>query len=87
MYIRETARRGAGGASGQADTTRVVTFAGGDGAALPQGGTMSREFTEVFGYIGRQGFRFLMFPYRIGRRVGGGLRGKPSWDERNSFIR
>ena len=74
-YIRET-QRGSGGSnpSNPADTSKVVTMSGGDGTALPPAGTMSREFTEVFGYLIRRFFGFFIFPYKIGRRIGGRLR-------------
>lgn len=71
-YIRDAARTGGGGdPSTKTDTTKVVAMSGGEGAALPPAGTMSREFTEVFGYLIRRFFGFFLFPYKIGRRVGG----------------
>ncbi len=72
-YIRDTERR-SGSPATRTDTTKVVAFSGGDGGALPPAGTMSREFTEVFGYLVRRFFGFLIFPYKIGRRIGGRLR-------------
>jgi hypothetical protein len=75
-YIRETARarNQSGGPQSDVDTTKVVTIGGGHGTALPPAGTMSREITEVFGYLGRRFWGFFVFPYRIGRRIGGRLR-------------
>jgi len=71
-YIRDAARTGGGGdPAKKTDTTRVVAMSGGEGAALPPAGTMSREFTEVFGYLIRRFFGFFLFPYKIGRRIGG----------------
>jgi|TARA_B110001454_G_scaffold182143_1_gene176520 hypothetical protein len=73
-YIRDAAHTGGGGnPSTKTDTTKVVAMSGGDGAALPPAGTMSREFTEVFGYLIRRFFGFFIFPYKIGRRIGGRL--------------
>ena len=74
-YIRETSRRtGGGNNQSNTDVTRPVAFSGGDGGALPPAGTMSRELTEVFGYLIRRFFGFFTFPYKIGRRIGGRLR-------------
>lgn len=72
-YIRETAKKG-GSRDTEIDTTRVVTFSGGAGGALPPAGSMSREMGEVFGYLFRRIFGFFFFPYKIGRRIGGRLR-------------
>lgn len=82
-YIRDTAHAGSNRDGSKTDTTRVVTFAGGDGAALPPAGSMSREFTEVFGYLGRRVFGFFIFPYKIGRRIGGRLRKTEEQSDRN----
>ena len=82
-YIRDTARTGSGNREPGTNTTRVVTIAGGEGAALPPAGTMSREFTEVFGYFGRRVCGFFLFPYRIGRRLGGGLRKSDEQSDRS----
>ena len=79
-YIRDTARK-AGPRDTETDTTRVVTFAGGQGMVLPPAGSMSREFTEVFGYLGRKIFGFALFPYKIGRRLGGRLRTRTENDD------
>lgn len=74
-YIRETQRRGSGGGNpSRTDTTKVIALSGGDGTSLPPAGTMSREFTEVFGYLIRRFFGFFVFPYKLGRRIGGRLR-------------
>ena len=75
-YIRETARarNPRGGPDSDVDTTKVVTIGGGQGTALPPAGSMSRELTEVFGYLGRRFWGFFIFTYRIGRRIGGRLR-------------
>ncbi len=73
-YIRETQRRGGGNNPLNTDTSRPVAFSGGDGGALPPAGTMSREITEVFGYLFRRFFGFFIFPYKFGRRIGGRLR-------------
>jgi hypothetical protein len=71
-YIREAARAdGDGNLSTETNTSKVVATSGGEGAALPPAGTMSREFTEVFGYLTRRFLGFLVFPYKIGRRIGG----------------
>ncbi len=82
-YIRDTARAGNKSGGTDTDTTRVVTFAGGDGGALPPAGTMSREFTEVFGYLGRRFFSLFVFPYRIGRRIGGRVHKSDVQNDRN----
>ena len=59
-YIRDAAHTGGdGNPSTKTDTTKVVAMSGGEGAALPPAGTMSREFTEVFGYLIRRFFGFL----------------------------
>jgi len=71
-YIREAARAdGDGNLSTETNTSKVVATSGGEGAALPPAGTMSREFTEVFGYLIRRFLGFLVFPYKIGRLIGG----------------
>jgi len=73
-YIRDAARtHSRGKLPTETDTTKVVAMSGGEGAALPPAGTMSREFTEVFGYLIRRFFGFFVFPYKIGRRIGGRL--------------
>ncbi len=82
-YIRDTARGGSKRGEPGTDQTRVVTFAGGDGAALPPAGTMSREFTEVFGYMLRRISGFALFPYKIGRRVGGRMHRQTEKDDVN----
>ena len=75
-YIRETARARnvRGGTESDTDTTKVVAISGGQGGALPPAGTMYREITEVFGYLGRRFWGFFVFPYRVGRRIGSRLR-------------
>ena len=71
-YIREAARAdGDGNLSTETNTSKVVATSGGEGAALPPAGTMSREFTEVFSYLARRFLGFLVFPYKIGRLIGG----------------
>ncbi|MCX8251249.1 MAG: hypothetical protein OTJ98_05265 [Dehalococcoidia bacterium] len=71
-YIRDAARTdGGGNLSTETDTTKVVAMSGGEGAALPPAGSMSREFTEVFNYLIRRFSGFFVFPYKIGRRIGG----------------
>ena len=74
-YIRETQRKGSGGSNrSNAGTTKVIALSGGDGTSLPPAGTMSREFTEVFGYFIRRFIGFFIFPYTLGRRIGGRLK-------------
>ncbi len=79
-YIRDTARA-AGPRDTETDTTRVVTVAGGQGVVLPPAGSMSREFTEVFGYMARRVCGFALFPYRLGRRIGGKMRVRTENDD------
>ena len=86
-YIRDAARTGGGGdPSTKTDTTKVVAMSGGEGAALPPAGTMSREFTEVFGYLIRRFFGFFFFPYKIGRRIGGRFRVNDGQGDDRSFM-
>jgi hypothetical protein len=86
-YIRDAARTGGGGDPvNKTDTTKVVAMSGGEGAALPPAGTMSREFTEVFGYLIRRFFGFFVFPYKIGRRIGGRLAKNDDQPKGSSFL-
>lgn len=86
-YIRDAARTGGGrDPSAKTDTTKVVAMSGGEGAALPPAGTMSREFTEVFGYLIRRFFGFFVFPYKIGRRIGGRLAKKEDQPKDRNFL-
>jgi hypothetical protein len=86
-YIRDAAHTGGGGnPTNKTDTTKVVALSGGEGAALPPAGTMSREFTEVFGYLIRRFFGFFRFPYKIGRRIGGRLAKTDDQPKDSSFL-
>jgi len=86
-YIRDAAHTGGGGnPSTKTDTIKVVAMSGGEGAALPPAGTMSREFTEVFGYLIRRFFGFFVFPYKIGRRIGGRLAKNEDQPKDRSFL-
>ena len=86
-YIRDAARTGGGGnPTNKTDTTKVVALSGGEGAALPPAGTMSREFTEVFGYLIRRFFGFFRFPYKMGRRIGGRLAKTDDQPNDSSFL-
>ena len=86
-YIRDAASTSGGrDPSAKTDTTKVVAMSGGEGAALPPAGTMSREFTEVFGYLIRRFFGFFLFPYKIGRRVGGRISNRDGGSDDSSFL-
>ncbi len=86
-YIRDKARTSGGGdPSKKTDTTKVVAMSGGEGAALPPAGSMSREFTEVFGYFIRRFSGFFLFPYKIGRRMGGSLAKKEDQPKDRNFL-